>query len=137
MIAETGNGEKNLMGDLIGNEFLLFYLNAAGGVVEQSKAIEMLKPIAQYCAGKAGQPEYWKTPYNNLIGKDTLEIAQLLRGRFDNIFAVYARFPQERMMSFALATQKVIQQVAAAMGMEKALSILAEFGWRTSHYINL
>ena len=38
------------------------------------------------------------------------------------------------MLAFAIAAQNAMKQIESVMPEEKALSILAEYGWRTSHY---
>lgn len=50
-------------------------------------------------------------------------------------FAAYCRYPHERMMATAPAAQKAVDEALKIMPKDRATSILAEFGWRTSHYI--
>lgn len=131
LIAETKNGEFYIMGDRIANTFCSFYDTACS---EQGKAVKTLQPLASEVAGKIGYPDYWKTPFDNLVGKSPKEIADIFNGKFEPTFDVYCRFPYERMLAFAIAAQNAVHQIKSVMPEEKALSILSEYGWRTSHY---
>lgn len=131
LIAETKSGERYIMGGRIANTFCSFYDTACS---EQGKAVEKLKPLASEIAGKVGSPDYWKTHFDNLVGKSPKEIADIFEGKFEFTFNVYCRFPYERMLAFAIAAQNAMKQIESVMPEEKALSILAEYGWRTSHY---
>jgi len=130
-IAETKSGELYIMGGRIAHSFCSFYDTACS---EQGKSVEKLQPLASEIAGKVGYPEYWKTPFDNLIGKSPKEIADIFDGKFEFTFNVYCRFPYERMLAFAIASQNAVNQMESVMPKEKAMSILAEYGWRTSHY---
>jgi len=39
------------------------------------------------------------------------------------------------MLGFALAAQKAVKQAESVISKETAFSILAEFGWKTAHYL--
>lgn len=131
LIAETKSGELYIMGGRIANTFCSFYDTACA---EQGKAVKTLQPLASEVAGKIGSPDYWKTPFDNLVGKSPKEIADIFEGKFEFTFNVYCRFPYERMLAFAIAAQNAMKQVKSVMPEEKAMSILSEYGWRTSHY---
>lgn len=131
LIAETKSGEFYIMGGRIANTFCNFYDTAYS---QQGKGIEDLKTLASETAGKVGSSEYWKTPFDNLVGKSPEEIADIFDGKFNFTFDVYCRFPYERMLAYAIAAQNAVNQVETVMPKEKAMSILAEYGWRTSHY---
>lgn len=131
LIAETKNGEFYIMGDRIANTFCSFYDTACS---EQGKAVKTLQPLASEVAGKIGYPYYWKTPFDNLVGKSPKEIVDIFNGKFEPTFDVYCRFPYERMLAFAIAAQNAMKQVKSVMPEEKSMSILSEYGWRTSHY---
>ncbi len=130
-IAETKGGELYIMGGRIANSFCSFYDTACS---EQGKSVEKLQPLASEIAGKVGSPEYWKTPFDNLVGKSPKEIADIFDRKFEFTFNVYCRFPYERMLAFAIASQNAVNQMESVISKEKAMSILAEYGWRTSHY---
>ena len=132
MVAETTTGEKYLMGDFPGNEFCSFCMTAAAS---PEPPYALLKPISAACAGSCGKPAYWDTPFYTSVRRTPLELAQKTDGIFDPVFAVYTRFPHERPMAFAIAAQKAIKQLGTVLPKETALAILAEYGWRTSHYI--
>lgn len=47
----------------------------------------------------------------------------------------YCFSPQERMIAFAVAAQKAVQQAEKIIDKHRVLDIIADFAWRTSHYI--
>lgn len=134
-IAETNGGEKYLFGDRAGNEFALFCMNA--GKTPQPP-FEPLKPVAAYCAENAGKPEYWKTPFDDLIGKSPKELAQTLKGCFELYFRMFCLYPQERLVACSIAAQLAVGQAAEVIKenpIPTAMSIISEYGWRTAHFI--
>lgn len=133
-IADTKSGEKYLFGDMVGNEFCGFYMTAAA---DPESPVEKLKPIAAKTAETVGSSAYWETPFNSAVGKSPKELADELDGTFDRIFAVYCRYPQERMLAFAAALQQALKPVTDSALKAEWLRVAAEYGWRTSHYIGM
>ena len=134
-IVEEGGKKTYILGDLIGNEFKTFFINSLGGNMENNEAINFLLPISKYCAERVSKPEFWQTPYNELIGQNPLELSDIFKNFFEKTFTLYTRFPYERVASYAFAARSAIKQVSSVLDTNKAMSILAEYGWRTSHYI--
>lgn len=132
LIVDTKNGEKYVMGDKIANEFCSFYMTAAK---DNTYPFEVLKPLAEKCASTVGTEEYWNTPFGEYVSDDPKALADCFEGKFEVTFATYCRYPHERMMAMALAAQKAVDEAVKFMPKDRAMSILAEFGWRTSHYI--
>lgn len=131
-IVDTESGEKYILGDKVANEFCSFYMTAAK---DNTFPYEVLKPLAEKCAGSVGTEEYWKTPFGELVPESPKALADGLDGKFEETFATYCRYPHERMMAVALAAQRAVDEAVNIIPKERAMSILAEFGWRTSHHI--
>lgn len=131
-IVETKNGEAYIMGDKIGNEFMLCYSNA---IAEQGD-IQKLMPVAKKTAELVSSEDYWVTPFDELVHYSPRELADRFTGVFEITYKTYCRFPQERMLAVAFAAQKAINEFVNqhVMDKEKAASIFSEYGWRTSHY---
>lgn len=134
LIVETTNGEQYVMGDRVANEFCSFYDTAAS---ENGIAVKKLKELAAKITSKVGTDEYWKTSFGEYIKENPEELADLFDGKFEVTFNTYCRFPYERMLSIAIAAQKAIKLAETFMSKERALSILAEYGWRTSHNLKI
>lgn len=132
LVAETANGERYIMGDRIANTFCSFYDTAA---CTQGLGVRSLRPLSQKCATTCGRSEYWETPFDDLVQTSPKKLAELFAGKFEFSFKTYCRFPHERMIAFALAAQKAVEQSAGVIPKDKAMSIIAEYGWRTSHYM--
>lgn len=131
-IIDTKIGERYIMGDKIANEFCSFYMTAAK---DNTYPFEVLKPLAEKCASTVGSEEYWSTPFGEYVSDSPKALADCFEGKFEVTFATYCRYPHERMMAMALAAQRAVDEAVKFMPKERAMSILAEFGWRTSHYI--
>ncbi|MBR1862594.1 MAG: hypothetical protein IJ806_00700 [Ruminococcus sp.] len=131
-IVGTKSGERYLIGDLAGAQFCNFYLNAAA---DGSDPYEVLLPISKKAAETLGTEDYWQTKFNKLIGADPLQLSKSFEGNFDKTLAVFTRFPAERMLSFAIAVQQALEQTDKVMDRREAMKIVAEYGWRTSHFI--
>lgn len=131
-IAETKSGEKFLFGDRVGNQFCTFCMNAAKIT---APPIEALKPLSALAAQTAGTPEYWETPFNKTVGGTPKELSEAARGKFETTFKIFCRCPQERMLSWSVAAQTAVDKAREIIGLDKAMDIISEFGWRTSHYI--
>ncbi len=134
-IAETKSGEKLLLGDRVGNEFCTFCMNAAK-ITEPP--FEALKPLSVRAAQTGGTPEYWETPFNETVGGSPKEFSEAFKGRFEATLNTFCRYPQERMLAWSVAAQITVEkarEVISPNGLDKAMSIISEFGWRTSHYI--
>lgn len=140
MIVETSNGEYFLMGDRVGNVFFEFYMNA---LTDPNLKPEMLLDIASTTAATIGSDAYWKTKYADMVRSSPKEIAELLKkAPFEESLQVYCRYPHERLMAYVFAAQGAIKQVQSAkvLGLNenqksRAADILAEYGWKTAHYI--
>lgn len=132
-IVDTEGGEKYILGDKIANEFCSFYMTAAK---DNAEPFEALKPLSAKCASTVGTEEYWNTPFGEFISDSPKALADCFDGKFEATFATYCRYPHERMMAMALAAQKAVDEAAKLMPKDRAMSILAEFGWRTSHYLS-
>lgn len=131
-ICESNNGELNLFGDRVAMEFASFYMTAAK---ISEPPWDKLKPLSEKAAKLCGSPEYWKTPFDDKVGKSPRELSEIFRVRFEETFKVFCRYPQERMLAWAMAAQLAVEQAGKVIEKETALSILAEYGWRTSHFI--
>jgi len=131
-IAETSSGEGYIMGDRIGNTFCSFYDTAA---CTRGLGVQDLMPVSQKCASTCGKPEYWETPFDDLVRTSPKKLAELFAGKFEPSFKTYCRFPHERTVAFSIAAQKAVEQAAGVISKEKAMAIISEYGWRTSHYL--
>lgn len=132
MIAETTDGGRYLMGDFVGNQFRSFCMTA---VQDADLPAGKLLPIAKYCAEKIGSADYWKSPYSEVIAVDAKALAEPFIERFSVFLDVCTLYPVERMMAYAFVASRVITQTGDQFPKEAAMSLLAEFGWRTSHFI--
>ncbi|MDE6733650.1 MAG: hypothetical protein K2J77_12360 [Oscillospiraceae bacterium] len=131
-LCTTNSGEGYMFGDKIAREFCSFYMTAA----KSSEApFDVLQPLSARASSTCGSPEYWATPFDDKVGKSPREISEIFRERFYNIFELYCRYPQDRMLAFAIAAQLAVEQAAKIIEKETALSLLAEYGWRTSHFV--
>lgn len=131
-IADTKSGEKFLFGDRAGNEFCTFCMNAARLA---EPPFEALKPLSERAAITGGTPEYWETPFNKTVGCSPKELSEAFRGKFETTMNVFCRYPQERMLAWSVAAQITVEKAREVIGLDTAMGILSEFGWRTSHYI--
>lgn len=131
-IATVKSGEKYLFGDRVAGEFISFYMTAA---CDNNISLSFVEPLSAKCAETGGTPEYWITPFGEYVAFSPKEIAEKLGNRFEVTFGTYTRYPVERMMAMACAAQKAVKMAEELMPKDRAMAILAEFGWRTSHYI--
>lgn len=131
-IAECKSGEKLLFGDRVGNQFCAFCMNAAK---LSESPYEALKPLAEKAAETGGTPEYWETPFNKTVGGTPKELSEMFRGKFETTFKIFSRYPQERMLAWSVAAQTAVDKAREIVGLDTAMNIISEFGWRTSHYI--
>lgn len=131
-LCTTDSGEDYMFGDKVAREFCSFYMTAAKS---SEPPFDALKPLSARASSTSGSPEYWKTPFDETVGKSPKELSEMFREKFFEIFEIYCRYPQERMLAFAMAAQLAVEQSSKVIAKETALSILAEYGWRTSHYI--
>lgn len=135
LIAETKDGGKFLFGDRVGNEFCLFCMNA--GKTTQPP-IEDLKPLSAKAAAAAGTPEYWLTPFDDKVGSSPKELSDVFCGKFNVTFKTFCVYPQERMIAWSIAAQLAVEQASKVItpdGFKTAMSIISEYGWKTSHFI--
>ena len=88
---------------------------------------------SEICAKNMGSPEYWETSVNLPLSPRT--IAEGFAAQFSGLLDSYTRYPLERVMAYAFAAIELLRQSEKAMKKERALEILAEYGWRTSHFI--
>ena len=134
-IAETKSDGKFLFGDRVGNEFCLFYMNAAK---TSEPPIDTLKPLSAKAAATAGTPEYWQTPFDEKVGNSPKELSDMFCGKFNVTFKTLCLYPQERMIAWSIAAQLAVEQASKVIspdGFKTAMSIISEYGWRTSHFI--
>lgn len=134
-ICGTKSGKSYLFGDKVAREFCSFYMTAAKS---SEPPFDALKPLSVRASSTCGTPEYWETPFDDRVGRSPRELCDMFRGKFETTFKIFCRYPQERMLAFAMAAQLAAMQASSVIspdGKETALSILAEYGWRTSHYI--
>ena len=131
-LCTTKSGEGYMFGDKVAREFCSFYMTAAKS---SEPPFDALNPLSARASSTCGSPEYWLTPFDDKVGKSPREISEMFRERFFDIFELYCRYPQERMLAFAMAAQLVVEQAGEVIAKETALSILAEYGWRTSHFV--
>ena len=134
-VAETKGGGKFLFGDRVGNEFCLFCMNAAK---TSEPPTEALKPLSARAAATAGTPEYWQTPFDDKVGSSPKELSDMFCGKFNVTFKTFCLYPQERMIAWSIAAQLAVEQASKVIspdGFGTAMSIISEYGWRTSHFI--
>lgn len=131
-LCTTNSGESYMFGDKVAREFCSFYMTAAKS---SEPPFDALKPLSARASSTCGSPEYWATPFDDKVGKSPREISEMFRERFFDIFEIYCRYPQDRMLAFAMAAQLAVEQASKVIEKETALSILAEYGWRTSHFV--
>lgn len=131
-LCNTKSGESFMFGDKIAREFCSFYMTAAKSA---EPPFEVLKPLSTRTSSTCGSAKYWETPFDKTVGKLPRELSEIFREQFFEIFDVYCRYPQERMLAFAMAAQLAVEQAEKIIGKETALAILAEFGWRTAHFM--
>ena len=134
-VAETKGGGKFLFGDRVGNEFCLFYMNAAKTT---RPPIEELKPLSERAAATAGTPAYWTTPFDGKVDSSPKELSDVFCGKFNVTFKTFCLYPQERMLAWSIAAQLAVEQAGKVIspdGFGTAMSIISEYGWRTSHFI--
>lgn len=130
--AKTQRWESLSLGDCVAGEFISFYMTAA---CDNNISLSFVEPLSAKCAETGGTPEYWITPFGEYVAFSPKEIAEKLGNRFEVTFGTYTRYPVERMMAMACAAQKAVKMAEELMPKDRAMAILAEFGWRTSHYI--
>lgn len=130
-LCETNNGESFMFGDKVAREFCAFYMTAANS---PEPPFEALKPLSARASSTSGSPEYWQTPFDETVGKSPRELSEMFREKFFEIFEIYCRYPQERMIAFAMAAQLAVEKAREIIGLDTAMSIISEYGWRTSHY---
>lgn len=131
-IVEYKSGEKLLLGDRAGNQFSAFCMNAAK---LSEPPFEALKPLSERAAKAGGTPEYWETPFNKTVGCTPKELSEAFRGKFETTMNIFCRYPQDRMLAWSVAAQITVEKAREVVGLDTAMGILSEFGWRTSHYI--
>ncbi len=131
-LCSTNSGENYMFGDKIAREFCSFYMTAAKS---SEPPFDALKPLSARASSTCGSSEYWVTPFDDKVGKSPREISEIFRERFFDIFELYCRYPQDRMLAFAMAAQLAVEQAEKIIEKETALSILAEYGWRTAHFV--
>ena len=130
-IAETKSGETFVLGDRIGNTFLSFYYTAAN---DNSINIDNLIALSAKVASQIGTDDYWKTSFDEYIPESPKELLKLFDGKFEQSLKRYCFSPQERLIAFAVAAQKVVKQAEVIMDKQRALDIISDYGWRTSHF---
>lgn len=129
--AESASIHEDFMfGDFITDEFISIYLTAAD---ENTPPTTKLIKIAETCAAGIRKGEYWDTPYNEMLKITPKGIVEVFSHKFDSMFQTLTRFPHERPMAYACAAQQAIKQFSQVLPKEEALTILAEYGWRTAH----
>lgn len=132
MIVETNSGSQYLMGDLVGNQFFSFYMTVGQ---DNSLSTEHLLNISRYCAENIGSPAYWESPFSGSLPIDAKTLGETFAAQFSGLLDTYTRYPLERSMAYSFAAAELIRKAGGAFPKEKALEILAEYGWRTSHFI--
>lgn len=97
----------------------------------RSQILELSERVMQNC----GTEQYWEIRGND-ISNDPKELIEFLGDRLEIIFAVYCRYPQERMTALAFAAQAAVKAFTErnAMSMDKAVSIVSEYMIRAAHY---
>lgn len=132
LIVETKNDDIYIMGDRLGNEFMIFYNNTIAEMGDAQKLV----PIAKKTAETIGTEDYWKTPFDELVKQSPQKLADIFTGAFEVTFKTYCRFPQERMLAVAFAAQTAVNELVKnnVMEKDKAASIISEYGWRTAHF---
>ena len=132
MIVDANDGQRYLLGDRPANETVSFCFTAMRDRLDIEK---YFKPLSEKTAASVGTAAFWDTPYQNMVGKNPKELAALFHGKFEFSFSVYTRFPQERMLAYAIAAQQAVVQTDGVLEWDTALGILSEYAWKTSHYI--
>ncbi|MDO5575108.1 MAG: hypothetical protein Q4G60_14140 [bacterium] len=140
MIARTTSDELFLLGDRVGDTFLKYYRTA---LTEPDLLPDVLLPLASKMAGLVGQEPYWETPYDAQVNLSLKEIAKTgLEKEFAELLQRRCSCPSERMTAYAFAAKNALNKVKLAGSSDIegdpkkiAADILAEYGWRASHYI--
>lgn len=132
LMVETDHGETFIMGDRIGNIFMSFYCTAAN---DNTINTSVLSELSTKVASQIGNDDYWKTSFNDYIPESPKKLLDMFEGKFENSLKLYCFSPQERMIAFAVAAQKTVQQAKKIMDKQRALDIIADYGWRTSHFL--
>ena len=133
MIVETESGESYVMGDRIGNTFLSFYYTAAD---DNNISIDNLINLSGKISVQIGTDDYWKTLFAEYVPESPEELLKLFDDKFEQSLRRYCFSPQERLIAFAVAAQKVVKQAEVIMEKERALDIIADYGWRTAHFLS-
>ncbi|GHU51556.1 hypothetical protein AGMMS49975_05390 [Clostridia bacterium] len=133
VFVDTVGGEKFVVGDLLSANFFSFYDTAA----DDSNAHDALIPLIREVTSKFGDENYWDTPFYEYVKKTPREITEVFgKDKFSYTFKVYCLFPYERLFAYGIAAQKAVAAATAIMPKERALQIIAEYGWRTKSYLS-
>lgn len=132
IIVETKSEETFIVGNRIGNTFLSFYYTVAD---DSTIDVNTLTDLSLTVTLQMGTADYWKTSFNEYIPESPKELFEAFEGKFEQSLKRYCFSQQERMLAFAIAAQKAVQQSEQIMTKQKALAIVADFGWRMSHYL--
>ena len=132
LMVETKRNETYVIGNRIGNTFVSFYHTAAN---DNTTDINLLVELSSKVTSKIGTDVYWETSFTDFVPESPQDIVKLFEGKFEQSLDRYCFSPQERMIAFALAAQKAVQQAEKIIGKQRSLEIIADYGWRTSHYL--
>lgn len=140
MIVRTTSDELFLMGDKVGDTFFSYYKKV---LKEPDLRIDVLLPLAKKTAGVVGSGQYWNTEYDNQVNVNLRELANTACDReFEEPLRQHCNAPSERLMAYEYATHIALNKVVMAESSDIhgnpktiAADILAEYGWRASHYI--
>ncbi|MDE5764824.1 MAG: hypothetical protein K2I00_07640 [Ruminococcus sp.] len=132
----SGNNESYVSGARITEEISLFnWIALRDGYQENARRImELSADVMNQC----GTERYWEI-HGNDIPDDPRELMEFFGDRLEIIFAVYCRYPQERMTALAFTAQSAVKAFTErnAVSMDKAVSIVSEYMVRGAHYFPL
>lgn len=135
LIADGGNDAYFLFGDRLESELSRFYLAATNGGGDPKRDFVR---ISAECSPLIGKPEYWQTHFDAQIGANPQALADGFEGEAEEIFAIYTPYPQTRAMAVSGAAQlalNLLKKPDTPLHLLEQFPVLAEYAWRTAHYL--
>lgn len=129
-LTEPENGERFIKGDRIDNQFGV--LCRIAGRLSEPPAF-FLNYVGAQCNMTMGTPQYWKTGYDEKVGRSPKEISRILEDGFEPFYDMFCIYPEERAITCALALQIAIDQVEK-FTTENLTAIFVNYGLRTAHF---
>jgi hypothetical protein len=129
VVADTESGQAYLFGDEIANRFCRFFYFP----ISPNAKIEDMIDIAKETAASVGE-NYWKTSFDETVGVSPKVLGENFGAVTAPSLSLFCRYPYERLIAYNIAAQILISQAAGVIEEKTALRILAEYGWKTSHF---